>query len=326
MKNFNLSIIIILLFSELCFGQLTTAEFQIAVKMNTYGDSNLFLEHVTELQKKYPKDAKVVFLYGAYQYKIGNIENARKIFGKAIDLDPTFTYPYVARATIYAQKPDLESAIADMSTAIYWEPRNIQARQIRSEYCMQMKQYDLALTDIDAKIGLEPINMDNYVMAANVCMLQQNSQKAEGYYAKAYAAKNINMASVGVVYARYLNSLQRFNDVITRYNEAIKLDAMKMEGLDYSNMAVAYMRMGDFKSAILHATKAEKMSPSNLDIKCNTASIYVAKAEWKKAKKCAEQILQIDQKHKQGNTIMSVVEMHLGNMMASKIFGLRAEN
>ena len=65
-------------------------------------------------------------------------------------------YAYYLKGCVSAQNNDHDKAIADFTTAIRLDPRNVEAHDYRAVAWIAKDELDKALADLDAAIGLDP--------------------------------------------------------------------------------------------------------------------------------------------------------------------------
>ena len=301
-----------------CTAQLSRSKFQTALELNTTAEPNQFLQHIIELENQFPHDANVIFLRGTYQYRVGKIDEAEKSYSNSIKIDSTMVLAYIARATIKAQKKQYDNAILDLTVALKHDNKNLQVYDLRSKILFQTGKREEALKDLNQKIALEPLEINHYVSAAKYCAKMNNSTKAEMYFAKAFTTVGMDIAIVDLAYAEYLMQLQRYDDALVRYLDAIEKNQKIVTGLEYNNIAVAYFKLQNFVSAKKYAATAINKSPLNLDFKCNFAAILSANNEWKKVGEVARSILILDNENVVAKDFLSMSILNNGISQTSK--------
>ena len=97
---------------------------------------------------------------GYIQLKIfRNYESALADFNRAIDLDPSFAEEFINRGWILSNfKGDDALAIADFTQAITLDPAAIDAYLNRARLYRKLEKYDLAFTDYEDVLHLQPQN------------------------------------------------------------------------------------------------------------------------------------------------------------------------
>ena len=298
MKNTIIATIIFGLCYTTSFSQLSDIAFENALKINATVEAHQFLEHILELDQKYPVDAKISFLRATYQYRIGKFEDAQKSFTKSIAQDSTYALYYVGRASIHALNKKFGLALSDLSEAIKHEPRNAKIYDIRIQILVQLGKIEAAIRDVEAKIILKPMDLSNYVLAADLCVQINKSNKAEMYFAKAFSTYGIDTTAVDLAYSQFLINMQRYDDAIFRYLDAIQKNAKLLSAVDYNNIAVAYCKLQNYTAAMKFVNLAMKLSQHNLEYKSNYVAILAAKKEWKKVIEVSKNILLLDYNHK----------------------------
>ena len=317
MKNIVFTSIIYLFSFSVCSAQLSELSFQKALNLNATLEANQFLEYVLTLEKKFPVDAKVTFLHANYQYQIGKNDDAEKSYSRSIAQDSTFTLSYIGYATIKLQKKQFNEALSILTTALKHDQKNVALYDMRSKIFLQLGQKENAIKDIDTKIEIDPLDINNYTAAAALCIKMNKSNKAEMYFAKAFTTNEMDIATVHLAYAQFLMNMQRYDDAASRYLDAIQKNVKLLTAVDYNNMAVAYFKMQNYVSAVKYAGIAMNLLPTNLDYKCNYIAILAAKKDWKKVIQAAQSILKYDDSNQFAKEYLANAMLQSGNSHAS---------
>ena len=81
-------------------------------------------------------------------------QNARDVYSKIVDKDPSNITARVGRGRALSHLNDLPAALADLNVAVQSAPGNIPARVHRSYVSARMKRYDAVISDATAAIDL----------------------------------------------------------------------------------------------------------------------------------------------------------------------------
>ncbi len=308
-KIFTLLVVVL----KLSFGiaQIQNDTFQNSITLHDKADENTILAYAISLEKEFPTDVNTLFLRGNYFYKTGNIVEAEECYSNILKLDPKNVLSYIARATINIQKKQFDHAIYDLSNAIKYDQKNIKIYDLRSKVYLQIGKNNEALRDIDTKIALQPLQIKHYLEAANICMKMHENSKGEMYFTKAFTTAGMDITIVNLAYCEYLMQLQRYEDAMFRYLDAIKINEKALSGIDYNNIAVAYFKLNNILSAKKYAEIAIKKSPLNLEYKCNYITILVKKNEWKKVAEISNSVLLLNKNHANAKEFLATA---LGNL------------
>ncbi len=121
------------------------------------------LTFATDVTKHSPIDPRGFHMLGQAYSKIGQLDEALKMFNKSIKIRPESSKSYNERGIVFAKKGNLEAAFNDFNHAIKMFPNNAVAYDNRGHVFHVKKFYYKALTDYNKAIVLDP----NYVIAYN---------------------------------------------------------------------------------------------------------------------------------------------------------------
>ena len=121
---------------------------------------------------------------GRKYHGMGRLSEANKDYSSAIELDPKWAWPYVARGHAYADKKDFERAFADQETAIKLEPSAVTYTG-RAMDLMAAGAYDRAIADLDEAVRLNPKYFYGQVRRGDTYMKKRDFAQAEIEYRKA---------------------------------------------------------------------------------------------------------------------------------------------
>src|SRR5262249_7087417 len=137
-------------------------------------------------------DAYDYYLRGVAQYLRFTQElnkQARRLFERALELDPQYAEAYAALGATYAlerlwqwsQDPQtLERAFALARKAIALDDTLPRAHMLLSQLYLMQQQYDQALAEAKRALALDPNNADGYVILAEVLSLTGQPEQALG--------------------------------------------------------------------------------------------------------------------------------------------------
>src|SRR5262249_18875908 len=97
----------------------------------------------------------------AYKDK-GDYDRAMVDFGKAIEIDPKFSYTYMNRGVAYKLKGDLDRAIADYTRAIELNPTYAGTYRNLGEAHGDKHEYNLAIRAFTMGIAVDPNDPELY--------------------------------------------------------------------------------------------------------------------------------------------------------------------
>lgn len=126
----------------------------------------------------------------AYFDRAGSYMNSRQYnlalvdFNKAISLDTSLTAAYYNRHLANRYTGNFQFALADINEYIKREPKDLEARDARSDLAVEMKEYTLAVEDLHFLLGKYPQNRSLQVRLGDLYVLQKDYKSAKELYTK----------------------------------------------------------------------------------------------------------------------------------------------
>jgi tetratricopeptide (TPR) repeat protein len=186
------------------------------------------IANLTEVIRHNLKDPRPLIERGTVYADKGDFSSAIADYNLAIALDPSNVTAYVARGNAYRDKGDLNRAIADYKLAIMLAPTNAQAYNNRA-IAYSLKGYlDRAMADFDQAITHDPTH-------------------AESYYNR----------------GRFYFKKGDVDNAISDFDQAIKIDPKFVNA--YNRRGLRYSDKGDFDHAIADFSQAIAIAPKNAD-------------------------------------------------------------
>lgn len=275
-------------------GDFKTADQKLseALGYNPYEESASFLKHVCDgvLQNKIKKSAAVSFGDGFMALNDRDVARAAELFGKAYQIDPKLWQARLFEANMVAGEGDEKKARKMLEDLLAKNPDAAEAELslgIMDAYAMKPKQ---AKVHLERALELKPTMAQALYQMGQISVMEGNAKKAEGYFRSAIAAnpyfeeayndlgliymhlgkmteakKSFEKAlevnpsfalphlSLGNLYAQQ----KQFNKAIDEYNMGLELDPYMAPA--HFNAALAYINLGDWAEAKLHADKAKAL-------------------------------------------------------------------
>lgn len=306
-------ILLLLMLSNTLYSQLKTADFDAAMQLLLGNDADKALSNLEILEKKFPKDAQVLFLRGYYQFRDGNNNGAMMSFSNSIKTNPKYAIAFGARAQLFSTKGMLDKAILDISEAIKLEPKNIDFIKTRATFYFDNKQFAEGLTDMKTKIKIEPNNIMNYFDAAVFAKSIDENSNADDFFTQAYVNKGIPKYVTDVLFAKFLLKYGRFEESKSKYENALATNEKDFGDEDFNDVAIVYYKLKNYDKAIAFANKAIAKMPSNVSFYLNLASTYMDLKNWQKVKETAQNALNVDANSPMANMYMAIGLKYTGN-------------
>ena len=291
-------------------AQFKPADFENAMKLMDGSDQQKALSNLEALEKKYPKEAQVLFLRGFYQFRDGDQNGAMMNISNAIKINPKFAPAYGARAILFAAKGMLDKSISDMTSAITIEPKNVDFHYRRAEYYSKNQQNQEAINDYKIIMQLSPADISPYYEAATLTNLM--NANGDAFFTQAYAAKEIPKFVVDFMYAKFLMNAKRFDEA-KPVIEASLVGEKGFDGDDLHIPAIIFYKTKNYQKSVEYFQKAIAKKPGDIMFRCNLASVYIDLKDWQKVKETAEGALALDPNSPMSNMYMAIGLKWTGN-------------
>jgi tetratricopeptide (TPR) repeat protein len=155
--------------------------------------------------------ADALFTVGLEHLRLGNAEEAVRVFTRLIAEDPRDEESLAQRAVAYFQLGDLGAARADCDAALAIDPRDVDALCVRGVIWLEEGHPDQAIVDLDAAVAASPKDAQARVSRARAWMALGRPKKAvadlseairrDPYLAEAYFQRSSAHSALGSVKA-----------------------------------------------------------------------------------------------------------------------------
>jgi tetratricopeptide (TPR) repeat protein len=202
-----------------------------------------------------------LYAWRAWAYdRLDKTEAAFKDANNAITLDPTNSFGFTQRASVWVAKEEYDKAIADLNKSIELKPDYERVYFNRGLTWYLKGEYDKAIADLNKAIELKPDNTDAYHVRGDSWDSKGEYDKAIADYNKALEFKPDNTAvynNRGVLW----DSKGEYDKAIADYNKAIEIKPDY--GLAFRNRGNAYFAQDNFQKAIEDYEVAKKLDKQN---------------------------------------------------------------
>lgn len=199
----------------------------------------------------------------------GDANGAVRLLSQAIAANPRCVEAYVKRGAILAEAKLFARAIADMTSAISFEPDNSKFLNTRGYFLLLSQQYDRADSDFSDAIGLDlqypqPYNNRGLVWIAREQYMEavkdfDNALRIKPDYVDAHNNRGFALLQQG-----------KLDEAIGAFTRALELDPKYMNSL--TNRGRAYLKLGQADHAVADLTRAIELQPDN-------PQLYVLRSE-----------------------------------------------
>lgn len=181
-----------------------------------------------------------------------DLDRALADFSQAIDADPGNALPFARRAGVYTKKQDYTKALQDANKAIVLNPKESDGYFYRGSVAFSKKEYDLAIADFNRAAELNP--------------------KSDAAY-----------HNLGVSY----HNKRDYEAAIRHFNRALELKPSRVESL--SQRGITYFMKEDYVRAGQDLDAALLLNPNDYDALVTRAAIHASN------KKVPEALRDVDQ-------------------------------
>jgi tetratricopeptide (TPR) repeat protein len=291
------------------------AAFEAIVKAYVARDVTSVEAAYAAFEKVYPGNPYSKFFHAYINDRSGrDIEAALREYSEVIRMAPDLSDPYVYRAMIFSEKGIDEKAKADMTSAIEIEGKDAPAYyfSLRGDYYNNTKEYMQAIGDFKKAIALAPAAAQFYRGLMNVSINAGTPAEAERTFLEAIGGTQKDNAAIQFVYADFLLRQKRMGDADKVFTQAIANNNYQPTGEELNSASIAALNGKDLPRAIRLSEQAMLLSPKNVDIINNRASIAVQQQQWEEVYKWAGKALMVDNNSPLANMLMAVAIKRTG--------------
>jgi tetratricopeptide (TPR) repeat protein len=228
----------------------------------------------------YAQSAKQLHKEGKIFVKEGDYLEALTYFDKAIELDPSFSDPYISRAEIYEIQGDFEKAAEDYKKLSEIDPKNALHSFNAGRIYYKMERYPEAISMLNLTTELDKKNIEAYHLKINALIAYDNYRAALVESEKALEIKETatNYYYHGIVcmgLPGYLNKAE------WSLRQAISKD--KKFDPAYVALAKVLYDKGDLDEGLSISNQAIELNPKNKDAYFIRAKLYHKKSDYPNA-------------------------------------------
>jgi tetratricopeptide (TPR) repeat protein len=215
-----------------------------------------------------PEDPSLLEALGMACMMSEQMEDARKAFDRAIELDPEAAGPLLQRARVYAVGGDQDKALADIDRAIDLAPRDQAARLLRARIQQQAGNTEAALADIEAVLEQDADMPAALELKGLIAAEREDYPEAIRCFRK-LVAKNPDDAVVLSQLGTLFLAAKQPREAIRRFTKALEIDADNFPSR--RGRSDAEISIGDHVAAIADLEKAYALKPDDTGILNNLA-------------------------------------------------------
>ena len=171
---------------------------------------------------KNPDYFDALHLYGLFKYQQGQLNDALKLVGKAVKINPRSANALNSRGVILAHLERHVEALASFDAALNLEPNHVQALSNRCNSLNELGRYHDAITSSDRALAINPNYSDVYIpRGAALLSCKRYTEALESYEQSIKLNPDLAMAWNGR--GNVLLELKRYDNAIAAYDRALTL-------------------------------------------------------------------------------------------------------
>lgn len=219
-----------------------------------------------------------------------NIELARQMFERAIELDQHFAAAWAGLATAYVylfswggRDPDLQKAHNASARALELDPELADAHVAAGQSFSMEQRYSQAAAEFERAIELDPTLFDAYYYYARSCFKAGDLKKALSLFEKAQSVRPEDYQSAALI-AAVLRQLGRTDEAqhadhlaIESINRHLELNADEARAFNLG--AIILARLGEVERAKQWNERAISLAPDDDAILYNASCVFAVLGE-----------------------------------------------
>ena len=239
-----------------------------------------------------------------HQFRRSGIQFARRMFERAIEIDPGFAMAYAGIADscsfLYmywdGTKSNLESADAASRKALELDPELAEAHASRGFALTLSRQYERARQEFETAIGINPKLYEAHYLYARACFQERRLEEAVRHYEDAARVRPEDYQSL-LLMQTPLNGLGRTEDAIAALRKGLAVAERHLE-LNPDDARALYLgagalaQLGNRERALEWATRALSIDPDDSGVLYNVACVYALSGVKDDALRCLERAIQ----------------------------------
>jgi tetratricopeptide (TPR) repeat protein len=239
-----------------------------------------------------------------HQWSRTGIQHARRMFERAIEIDPKYATAYAGIADCCSflymywdgSKANLEGADTASAKALEVDPDLAEAHASRGFALSLKRDYAGARREFERAIGLNPKLYEVYYFFARACMQEGNVEEAARYFWQAAQVRPEDYQALLLMIGP-LRRLGRADDVKTAIQQGMQRLHKHLELNPDDSRALylgagALMQQGDRDTAVEWASRARKANESDSMVLYNVACVYALGGMAAEALECLESAIQ----------------------------------
>ncbi|HZL86806.1 MAG TPA: tetratricopeptide repeat protein [Pirellulaceae bacterium] len=264
------------------------------------------IEQAVKLLKDNPKQQAAAYVLRGKI--VEGLDEKLENFEAACRADPDNLEALQARAVVYLQKEDTEKAMADFAKIIDKDPTNSQTIAVVVAILVEKKKFDEAMKYADKLIERKPDEGAGYRIKGSLLFFKDEDKAALEQVNKALD-KDPNDAESLLLRAQVYSALKENDKAKADIEKAMRIDPDSPRGILMRSMVAAQQKR--FAEAIADIKLLLQVDPTDVNLRLQLASYYVADKRPRKAIEMMSAILADEEKNAdvlraRGDALLSV--------------------
>jgi len=214
------------------------------------------------------------------------LQYARRMFDRAIEIDPTFARAHAGIADCCSflymywdgSKANLEGADASSRKALQLDPESAEAHTSRALALTLRRRYQEAREEFEAALRLNPMLFEAHYFYARACLTEGKFEEAVSHYRDAWRVRPEDYQAI-CLSVDALVKLGRREEALDAAQQGLKvadahLDLNPDDARAWYVSAAPLMRLGQRDQALERARRALAIDPEDAGVLYNVACVY----------------------------------------------------
>src|SRR5437868_2383267 len=221
-----------------------------------------------------------------YQMRRSALQYARRMFDRAIEIDPNFARAHAGVADCCSflymywdgSRANLEAADVSSQRALELDSASAEAHTSRGVALTLRRDYEAARREFELALRLDPKLFEAHYFYARACLTEGKFEEAISHYRNAWRARPEDYQAI-LLSADALATLERDDEVREAAQQGIKLADAHLElnpddARAWYLSGSAFMRLGKPDEALERARRASAIDPEDAGVLYNVGCIY----------------------------------------------------
>ena len=221
-----------------------------------------------------------------YQMRRSALQYARRMFDRAIEIDPNFARAHAGVADCCSflymywdgSKANLEAADASSQRALELDPAGAEAHTSRGVALTLRRDYEAARREFDNALSLDPKLFEAHYFYARACLIEGKFEEALAHYRDAWKVRPEDYQAI-LLSMDALAKLGRHEEVLEAAQQGLKVADAHLElnpddARAWYLSAAALMHLGQRDEAFERSRRASAIDPEDAGVLYNVACNY----------------------------------------------------